>query len=94
MHYMDLKVLHNGEEQVMRFLLTDIRWEDLIFGYPWLATYQPTINWCNATINTKLTPTILQTLKITPLKTTIAKTLTEETKDEIIQELELEEIQA
>src|ERR1700743_994061 len=46
-HCADLEVQTRGEVKQMRFLITDVGGEDLILGYPWLATYQPTIQWAS-----------------------------------------------
>ncbi|KAF8256801.1 hypothetical protein EI94DRAFT_1638093 [Lactarius quietus] len=39
--YVILKVVVAGEAKEMHFLVTDIRSEDILFGYPWLAAYEP-----------------------------------------------------
>ena len=41
MHYVDLDVCTNGIHKEMHFLVTDIGNEDILLGYPWLATYEP-----------------------------------------------------
>jgi hypothetical protein len=44
-HYLDLDVCTKGIHKEMRFLITDIGSEDLLLGYPWLATFEPRFNW-------------------------------------------------
>ena len=39
-HYLDLDVETKGIHKEMRFLITDIGQEDILLGYPWLATYE------------------------------------------------------
>ena len=40
-HSLELKVTTKGTDKVMRFLVTDISNEDILLGYPWLATFEP-----------------------------------------------------
>jgi hypothetical protein len=39
MHYLDLDVGTKGIHKEMQFLITNIGSEDLLLGYPWLATF-------------------------------------------------------
>ena len=39
--YVDLSVTTNQKEQQMRFLVSNIRRESLILGYPWLVAFKP-----------------------------------------------------
>ena len=39
--FVDLRVQTKGRIEQMRFLITDLGSEDLILGYPWLATFEP-----------------------------------------------------
>ena len=41
--YVDLNVQTRKKQNKMRFLITDLGHEDLILGYPWLATFEPKI---------------------------------------------------
>ena len=61
-HSATLSVTTNGEAQKMTFLVTDIGNEDILFGYPWLATYEPKFSWRNATIDEKILPIIIRTV--------------------------------
>ena len=52
----------------MRFLVTDIGEDELVLGYPWLATFQLKIDWKNATLDEMMQPLVIKTLglKIDP----------------------------
>jgi hypothetical protein len=41
MHYLDLDVYTKGIHKEMHFLITDIGSEDILLGYPWLASFEP-----------------------------------------------------
>jgi len=64
-HFTDLDVQTKGRRQVLRFLVTDIGNENVVLGYPWLATYEPTINWRQAVIHEKMMPIILHSINPT-----------------------------
>src|SRR5260370_32814449 len=88
-HYIDLDVQTKGIHKEMRFLLTDLGGEDLILGYPWLATFEPKVTWKMATINTTVLPVVIWTVnpcieRIAPI---IARTLTEQDKWNIVHTL-------
>jgi len=40
-HYIDLNVQTKNIQRDMRFLVTNIRNEDIILGYLWLSTFEP-----------------------------------------------------
>ena len=44
-HYVTLNVQTKGRRVDMNFLVTDIGNEEVLLGYPWLATYEPRISW-------------------------------------------------
>jgi hypothetical protein len=50
--FVDLKVRTGSKEEKMCFLVTDLGNEDLILGYPWLATFEPQFNWRNSVVDT------------------------------------------
>ena len=50
--YVDLSVQTGKNQGKMRFLITDLGQEDLILGYPWLATFEPKFSWADGTIDT------------------------------------------
>ena len=58
-HLLELKVATKGQNKVMRFLITDIGHEDVLLGYPWLATFEPKFGWKRAVIETTTLPIIL-----------------------------------
>jgi len=60
MHFIDLLVKTKGQEKKMRFLVTDLGVEDVILGYPWLATFEPQFSWKNATVDTTILPVIIR----------------------------------
>ena len=48
-HSITLDVQTKGQRTDMIFLVTELGAEDLLLGYPWLATYEPRISWRLAT---------------------------------------------
>jgi hypothetical protein len=60
--FVDLEVRTGNEEKKMRFLVTDLGNEDLILGYPWLATFEPQFNWRSSVIDTAHLPIIVRSL--------------------------------
>ena len=46
----------------MKFLVTDLRGEDLILGYPWLSTFEPKFRWRDASIDTSFLPIIVRSV--------------------------------
>ena len=67
-HYTDLEVQTGGNTEQMRFLVTDLGLEDLILGYPWLATFEPTFSWKNASIDTNALPVVIRSLDYNRLR--------------------------
>ena len=41
--YVDLSIQMGKKQNKMRFLVMDLGHEDLILGYPWLATFEPNL---------------------------------------------------
>ena len=60
--FVDLHVQTQGRTEQMRFLITDLGTEDLILGYPWLATFEPKFQWRDTSIDTEYLPIIIQSL--------------------------------
>ena len=60
-HSATLSVTTKGKNHDMTFLVTDIGNEELLLGYPWLATYEPKFSWKHATIKEDMLPIIIQT---------------------------------
>ncbi len=46
----------------MQFLVTNIGNKDIIFGYPWMAAFEPQFTWKNGVINKKELPIILRSV--------------------------------
>ena len=80
----------------MRFLVTDLGHEDLILGYPWLATFEPKFSWADGTIEVEHLPVVVKSLnwETRLTKTTIATTevepMTFQQKTQVVEDLEEE----
>ena len=46
----------------MRFLVTNIGHENVLLGYPWLAAYEPKLNWRYATIAEDMLPVVIRSV--------------------------------
>ena len=73
----------------MCFLITDLGGEDIILGYPWLATFEPHIVWGTVTIDVTALPIVIRTINMgVPWNNpVIAHTLTQPEMETIIQQL-------
>jgi hypothetical protein len=60
--FVNLEVRTGKKEENMCFLVTDLGNEDLILGYPWLATFEPQFNWWNSVIDTTHLPIVVRSL--------------------------------
>ena len=93
---MDLSVQTGKKQNKMRFLITDLGHEDLILGYPWLATFEPKFSWADSTIDTENLLVIVKSLnwETRLTKTTISQVIAEpipiQEKMQIVEELEEE----
>ena len=93
---MDLNVQTGKKQNKMRFLITDLGHEDLILGYPWLATFEPKFSWADGTIDVENLPVIIRSLdwETRLTKTTIHQIMAElvsvQEKTHIVEELEEE----
>ena len=47
----------------MRFLISDIRRENLILGYPWLAAFEPRFKWKEGTLDPQYLPITCQSIQ-------------------------------
>jgi hypothetical protein len=45
-----LKVQHEGNQQLQRFYITDLGFDRILLGYPWLSTFNPRIDWKTGTV--------------------------------------------
>src|SRR6266404_943817 len=59
-HFVDLLVQTKGQEKKMRFLVMDLGVEDVILGYPWLATFEPQFSWKDATVDRTTLPIVIR----------------------------------
>jgi hypothetical protein len=91
-HFLDLNVCTNGTTKEMQFLVTDIGNEEVLLGYPWLATFEPKFNWRSVVIDESILPIIISSVnpRITKKHPTIASALSEETKQSIVWQLDAE----
>src|SRR6266702_3538139 len=58
-HYLELNVQTEGTRRDLHFLVTNIGNEDIVLGYPWLATFEPQFNWANAVIRETALPIVI-----------------------------------
>ena len=49
---MDLQVRVGDWKEQMWFLITDLGEDEIVLGYPWLAAFQPKIDWKNVVVMT------------------------------------------
>jgi hypothetical protein len=77
--FVDLQVRVGPKTEEMKFLVTDLGEDEIVLGYPWLAAFQPKINWKEATIAEDMQPIVIKTLglKMDKEVTRIAKAWTE-----------------
>jgi hypothetical protein len=61
-HYLDLDVCTNGIHKEMQFLVTDIGHEEILLGYPWLATFEPRFKWRSAVVDEHILPIIISSI--------------------------------
>jgi hypothetical protein len=40
-----LEVEHRGDQQLQRFYVTDLGFDRILLGYPWLSAFNPRIDW-------------------------------------------------
>ena len=60
--FVDLQVRCGPKVEEMRFLVTDLGEDEIILGYPWLATFQPDIDWKALVLAEELQPLVIKTL--------------------------------
>jgi hypothetical protein len=89
-HYLDLDVFTKGIHREMRFLITDIGSEDILLGYPWLASFEPRFNWRSAVIDERVLPVVISSInpRVIRQRPVIATIMTEEEKQSIVRTLE------
>ena len=62
--FVDLQVRCGLKIEEMRFLVTDLGGDEIILGYPWLAVFQPDIDWKNSVLAEELQPLVIKTLEL------------------------------
>jgi hypothetical protein len=89
-HYLNLDICTNRIYKEMRFLVTDIGHEEVLLGYPWLATFEPRFNWRSTVIDEHTLPIIISSInpRIARRQPIIAMSLLEDEKQSIVQQLE------
>jgi hypothetical protein len=61
-HFVDLQVRCGDKTEQMKFLITNLDEEEIVLGYPWLAAFQPQIDWKNAVLDESMQPLVIKTL--------------------------------
>jgi hypothetical protein len=91
-HYLNLNVVTKGIHKEMCFLITDIGREEILLGYPWLATFEPKFDWRSATMALQFMPVIISSINpcIIQSQPVIAAMLSESEKHSIVRQLESE----
>src|ERR1700761_1021381 len=77
-----------GTTKEMRFLITDIGREDVLLGYPWLATYEPRFSWKHGTIDEANLPIVLRTIKPDTAWAVVVRYLSTDERNDIVHKLE------
>ena len=60
--FVDLQVQCGPKVEEMRFLVTDLGEDEIILGYPWLAAFQPDIDWKALVLVEELQLLVIKTL--------------------------------
>ncbi len=61
-HYTDLQVRTGKETHVLQFLITNLGKDEVILGYPWFTTFEPKIQWKEATLEEEYQPVVVSTI--------------------------------
>ncbi len=61
-HYVDLDIQTGGIRKKIRFLITNVGSEEIVLGYPWMATFEPQFTWHDGTISKDALPIIIQSV--------------------------------
>jgi hypothetical protein len=61
-HFVDLQVRVGSRIEDMKFLVTDLGEDEIVLGYPWLAAFQPKIDWKLAVLDESMQPVVIKTL--------------------------------
>jgi hypothetical protein len=60
--FVDLQAQCGSRTKEMKFLVTNIREDEIILGYPWLAVFQPKINWKEVVLDESMQSLVIKTL--------------------------------
>jgi hypothetical protein len=60
--FADLQVRCGDKKEVMQFLVTNLGEDKIVLGYPWLAVFQPKIDWKDAVLDEDMQPLVIKTL--------------------------------
>ncbi len=63
-HYTNLQVQMGTESKILHFLITNLGWDKVILGYPWFTTFEPKIQWREATLEEEFQPVVVTTINI------------------------------
>ena len=50
-----LEIEHQGKRKLQRFYITDLGFDRVLLGYPWLSAFNPQIDWGTGKVEGKLT---------------------------------------
>ncbi len=75
-HFTDLQVCTGTNTKFLRFLLTNLGRDEVILGYPWLTTFEPTIHWKDATLDKTFLPVIISSINLKGIQ--VSSAITEE----------------
>ena len=64
-HFVDLQVRCGMIIKNMKFLVTNLGEDKIVLGYPWLAAFEPKIDWKNAVLTEEMQPVVTKTLGLT-----------------------------
>jgi hypothetical protein len=45
-----LEIKHQGLQKLQKFYVTDLGFDQVLLGYPWLSTFNPKIDWRAGTV--------------------------------------------
>jgi hypothetical protein len=84
--YLNLNVVTKGIHKEMCFLITNIGKEEILLGYPWLATFEPKFDWRSATMAPQFMPVIISSINPCLIQShpVIAANLSETEKHSIV----------
>ena len=88
MHYVDLNIYTNQIHKEMRFLVAEIRREEVLFGYPWLLAFHLEFHWREGCVHDKYLPIKLSSIHPRLHQDPVIAALKTEEKLHIVAQLE------